>query len=88
MRLPLATRYAVLVAGLTAGALIVSGLVETWFSHRDGRAALEALHREKARAAADSVSRFIEEALRGLDWATLGTRAAARDGPTPTASSS
>jgi len=72
-RLPIATRYAALVAALLSVALIVSGALETWVSHRDGRAALESLQREKAQAAATAVSRFVEDVLRNLDWATLAT---------------
>lgn len=70
-RRPLATRYAALVALLLAIALIASGAVETWVSHRDRQAALEALQREKAQAAAAAVSRFVEDVLRNLEWATL-----------------
>ena len=72
-RLPIATRYAALVAALLCVALIASGALGTWVSHRDGRAALETLQREKAQAAATAVSRFVEDVLRNLDWATLAT---------------
>ncbi len=67
----IATRYAALVVALLAIALIASGAMQTWSAHRDRQAALEALQREKAQAAAAAVSRFIEDILRSLDWATL-----------------
>ncbi|MCK6427481.1 response regulator [Betaproteobacteria bacterium PRO7] len=70
-RRPIATRYAALVAALLAVALIASGALETWVSHRDRQAALEVLQREKAQAAAAAVSRFVEDVLRNLEWATL-----------------
>ncbi|HEU0201619.1 MAG TPA: GAF domain-containing protein, partial [Burkholderiaceae bacterium] len=70
-RRPLATRYAALVVALLSVALIVSGALETWASHRDRQAALEALQREKAQAAATAVSRFVEDVLRNLQWVTL-----------------
>ena len=78
-RQPIATRYAALVAALLSVALIVSGALETWVSHRDGRAALESLQREKAQAAATAVSRFVEDVLRNLDWVTLATSPIAAD---------
>ena len=67
----IATRYAALVVALLSVALIVSGAVQTWSAHRDRQAALEALQREKAQAAAVEVSRFTEDILRSLDWVTL-----------------
>ena len=70
-RRPIATRYAVLVAALLAIALVASGAVETWVSHRDRQAALEVLQREKAQAAADAVSRFIADVQRNVQWVTL-----------------
>jgi signal transduction histidine kinase/CheY-like chemotaxis protein len=70
-RRPIATRYAALVVALLSAALFASGTVETWFSHRERQAALEALQREKAQAAANEVSRFVDDVLRSLDWVTL-----------------
>lgn len=71
-RRPIAARYAALVAALLAVALIGSGALETWVSHRDRLAALEALQQEKAQAAATAVSRFVDDIERSLKWATLG----------------
>ena len=73
----IATRYAALVVALLSVALIASGALQTWSSHRDRQAALEALQREKAQAAAVEVSRFIEDILRSLDWVTLSVASSA-----------
>ena len=70
-RRPIATRYAALVVALLSVALIASGTVEAWVSHRERQAALEALQREKVQAAATEVSRFVDDVLRSLDWVTL-----------------
>src|SRR5512134_1740748 len=72
-RRPIAVRYALLIAALLAVALIGSGALEAWVSHRDRLAALEALQREKAQAAAAAVSRFVEDIQRSLGWVTLGS---------------
>ena len=78
-RRPIATRYAALVAALLCVALIVSGTLESWVSHRDRQAALETLQREKAQAAAAAVSRFVEDVLQNLDWVTLAAPPVAGD---------
>ncbi len=70
-RRPIATRYAALVVVLLSAALVASGTVEAWVSHRERQAALEALQREKAQAAATEVSRFVDDVLRNLEWVTL-----------------
>jgi signal transduction histidine kinase len=78
-RRPIATRYAALVVALLSAALIASGTVETWVSHRERQAALEALQREKAQAAANEVSRFVDDVLRSLDWVTLSAAPAGEE---------
>jgi len=70
-RRPIATRYAVLLVALLSAALIASGALEIWSSHRDRQAITEALQREKAQSAALVVARFVEDVQRSLDWATL-----------------
>jgi len=72
-RRSITARYAALVAVLLAVALIASGSVEIWVSHRDRLTALETLQREKAQGAADAVSRFVEDILRNLGWVTLAS---------------
>jgi CHASE1-domain containing sensor protein len=64
-RRPIATRYAALVVALLSVALLASGAVETWFSHRERQAALEALQREKAQALRRGVW-FVGDVLRSL----------------------
>jgi signal transduction histidine kinase/CheY-like chemotaxis protein len=70
-RRSIAVRYAVLVAALLAVALIVSGALAIWSSHRDRQAIAESLQRDKARTAAVAVGRFLEDVQRSLQWATL-----------------
>src|SRR4029450_12718934 len=71
--------YAALVVALLSIALLASGTVETWFSHRERQAALEALQREKAQAAANEVSLFLGAVLRSLDWVTLSAAPAGEE---------
>jgi signal transduction histidine kinase/CheY-like chemotaxis protein/HAMP domain-containing protein len=80
-RRSIASRYAVLVAALLAVALIVSGALETWSSHRDRQAIAESLQRDKARAAAVAVARFLEDVQRSLQWATLSVPIAGGESP-------
>ena len=70
-RRTIATRNATLVAALLAFALIISGALEVWGSHREHQAALEALQREKAQAAAQAVARFVADVSRSLAWPTM-----------------
>ena len=80
-RRPIATRYAALVAALLSVALIASGALEIWSSHRDRQAINEALLREKAQSAALAVARFVEDVQRSLDWATLAAPMTTGDAP-------
>jgi signal transduction histidine kinase/CheY-like chemotaxis protein len=80
-RRSIAARYAALVAGLLAVALIVSGALEIWSSHRDRQAIAESLQRDKARAAAVAVARFLEGVQRSLQWATLSVPIAGGESP-------
>ena len=78
-RRPIATRYTVLVVGLLCAALLASGALETWISHRDRQAVLKALLSEKALATSAAVSGFIDDVIRGVEWSTLGAPPVARD---------
>ncbi|MGZ9059442.1 MAG: cache domain-containing protein, partial [Burkholderiaceae bacterium] len=80
-RRPIATRYAALVAALLSVALLASGALETWSSHRDRQAINEALLREKAQSAALAVAHFVEDVQRSLDWATLAAPMMTGDAP-------
>ncbi|HZS33546.1 MAG TPA: GAF domain-containing protein [Methylomirabilota bacterium] len=66
----LVRKYAILCAGLVSGALAVSGLVELSFSYRESLAALVALQREKAAAAATRIEAFVREIERQIGWAS------------------
>ena len=61
LRRPLFVKYAVLITVLSGVALLASGAIEIYFSYRQHRATLAEVQRDKAAAAASSVSRFIED---------------------------
>ncbi|HEY0337060.1 MAG TPA: ATP-binding protein, partial [Burkholderiales bacterium] len=61
LRRPLFVKYAVLITAVAAAALLASGAIEIYFSYRQHRATLVEVQRDKAVAAASSVSRFIED---------------------------
>ena len=70
-------KYVVLFASLVSAALLVSGLVELYFSYRENLAALVALQREQAAGAAGRIEAFIRDIERQVGWASqgqLGTR--------------
>jgi hypothetical protein len=71
LRQPLFVKYASLIMALAGVALLVSGAVEIYFSHRQHRATLTELQRDKAAAAASSVSRYIEDLAQQIGEATL-----------------
>ena len=80
LRRPLFVKYAVLITALAGAALLVSGAIEIYFSYRQHRATLAELQRDKAVAAATSVSRFIEELAHQLGEAiTPATSATVSD---------
>jgi signal transduction histidine kinase len=60
----------VLFASLVSGALLVSGLVELYFSYREILQGLEALQREKAVGAASRIEAFVKEIERQVGWAS------------------
>ncbi|HEV8306431.1 MAG TPA: cache domain-containing protein, partial [Methylomirabilota bacterium] len=71
-------KYVVLFASLVSGALLASGLTEIYFSYQENKAALVALQREKALAAAAKIEQFIKEIERQVGWASqpqIGVRA-------------
>jgi signal transduction histidine kinase len=61
-------KYAVPLVILTSGALIVSGLVEIYFSYQENKAALSRVQREKALAAAIRIEQFVRELEHQLAW--------------------
>jgi len=62
-------KYVVVFAGLVSGALLASGLIEIYFSYQDHKAALTAVQREKALAAALRIEQFIREIERQVGLA-------------------
>ena len=80
LREPLFVKYAALIVALAGISLLVSGAIEIYFSHRQHRATLTELQRDKAAAAASSVSRYIEELAHEIGEAiTPATSAVASD---------
>ena len=61
-------KYAVPLVILSSGAVIVSGLVEIYFSYRDNKAALAGVQHEKAIAAAGKIEQFVREIEHQLAW--------------------
>jgi len=68
LREPLFVKYAALIVALAGISLLVSGAIEIYFSHRQHRATLAELQRDKAAAAASSVSRYVEELAHQIGW--------------------
>jgi PAS domain S-box-containing protein len=66
----LVRKYAVFFAALVSGALLVSGLVDLYFSYRDNKAALLRLQREKAEGAASRIDQFIRTIEDQIGWMT------------------
>ncbi len=63
-------KYAVLFAALVSGALLVSGLLSTYFSYVENRDALAALEQEKALNAAARIEQFVKEVEQQIGWTT------------------
>ncbi len=63
-------KYVLVLVGLVTAALLVSGAAEVYFSYRENQAALVALQREKAAAAAIRIEQFVREIERQLGWTT------------------
>jgi signal transduction histidine kinase len=63
-------KYSAILAGLVAGALIISGAVEIFFSYADHRDALARIQAEKASAAAATIAQFIKEIEGHIGWTT------------------
>jgi len=68
LREPLFVKYAAPIVALAGISLLVSGAIEIYFSHRQHRATLAELQRDKAAAAASSVSRYVEELAHQIGW--------------------
>jgi signal transduction histidine kinase len=61
-------KYAVPLVLLVSGALVVSALVEIYFSYQENKTALSQIQREKALAAAERIEQFVRELEHQLAW--------------------
>ena len=61
-------KYAVPLVLLVSGALVVSAMVEIYFSYQENKAALSQIQREKALAAAVRIEQFVRELEHQLAW--------------------
>jgi signal transduction histidine kinase len=61
-------KYAVPLVILVSGALIVSGLLEIFFSYRENKEALSRIQHEKAVSASIRIEQFVRELERQLAW--------------------
>src|SRR5215831_6991367 len=61
-------KYAVPLVLLSSGAVIVSGLVEIYFSYQENKAALAGVQHEKAVAAGAKIEQFVREIEHQLAW--------------------
>src|SRR5258707_4989527 len=69
-------KYTIFFVLLVTGALLASGITELYFSYQENKAALVALQREKALAAASQIEGYIKEIERQMGWVTRSQRAA------------
>ena len=67
-------KYVMLIVLLVSGALIVSGLVELYFSYRENETALARLQQEKAQGAAATIRDFLSDQERALAGPPCPTR--------------
>ena len=70
-RQSLFVKYAALIMALAGAGLLASGAIEIYFSHRQHRAMLVEVQRDKAAAAASSVSRYVEDVAHQIGWASV-----------------
>jgi signal transduction histidine kinase len=63
-------KYIVLFGAVVSGVLLASGALEIYFSYQEAKAALAAVQREKALAAATRIEQFVREIERQLGWTT------------------
>ena len=68
-------KYTTFFVLLVTAELLASGITELYFSYQENQAALVALQREKALAAASQIENFIKEIERQMGWVTQPQRA-------------
>ena len=70
-------KYTTFFVLLVTAELLASGITELYFSYQENQAALVALQREKALAAASQIEGFIKEIEQQMGWVTQPQRAPA-----------
>ena len=63
-------KYLLLFVILISGALLISGLLESYFAYQEHQTALVRLQRATALAAAARIEQFVTEIQRQIDWTT------------------
>jgi signal transduction histidine kinase/HAMP domain-containing protein len=61
-------KYAIPLVVLVSGALVVSGLIQTYFSYQESKSALARIQYEKAAAAAIRIEQFARQLEHDLSW--------------------
>src|SRR5258708_36909802 len=61
-------KYAIPLVILSSGAVVVSGLVDMYFSYQESKSALSRIQHEKAAAAAIRIEQFVRELEHDLAW--------------------
>jgi signal transduction histidine kinase len=61
-------KYVLVISSLVGGVLLISSLVDLYFSYQATKAALAAIQREKAAAAASEIEQFVREIEKQLRW--------------------
>jgi signal transduction histidine kinase len=64
-------KYLALIVALVTGALVVSSFANLWFTYKESKAAITALQREKAIAAAYRIEEYIRSIEHSIGWTTL-----------------
>ena len=71
-------KYLLLFVILISGALLASGLLESYFAYQEHKTALVRLQRATARAAAAKIEQFVTEIQHQIDWPPGPSRALLR----------
>ena len=61
-------KYALLISALVSGMVIISGMVEAYFSYHEAKTALLATQHQKAVSAATAIDRFFKEVELQMGW--------------------
>ncbi len=61
-------KYTLLIGVLVTSALVVSGLIEIYFSYQENKSALQRIQKEKAISAAAAIEKFIKNVEAQIGW--------------------